>query len=182
MAFDINTFKSQMKYGGARTDLFQVVITNPTISGVDNVLPFRCRATQLPDNDINVMSLWYFGRPVRVAGNHQYGQWNVEIFDDEDWVVRNSLETWCNMINGPESNIRKLSGSDMSFYKSTAQVTHFSQVGQPLRVYQMEGIFPARVANIPLDWQQDNIAHFGVTFALDYSFVVSTQTGNAGGT
>jgi len=179
--FNINEFRSALKYGGARTSLFEVRITNPVFGGADRVSPFMVKAAQLPSFNLNQIEVFHFGRSIKVPANHTYEDWTTTIINDEDFSVRNAIEAWSNMINGPETNIRKLPTSEQSQYKSIADVTQFSQTGQPLRSYRFIGIWPTNISSIELDWGNEAVQEFQVTWAYDYWVVGDSITGDAGG-
>jgi hypothetical protein len=181
MAFDINTFKTQLKWGGARASLFQVQITNPADGIADLDVPFHVKASSLPAATITKLELHYMGRSIPVAGNRTFEPWQVTIYNDEDFKIRNAIETWSNMINGFETNVRKFPGSDISLYKSTALITQFSQTGDMLRTYKMVGVFPTSIGAITTDWENDTIQTFDVQFEYDYWVIDQSVTGDAGG-
>ena len=52
MAFDIASFKSRLRNGGARPNLFEVEVGNPIDGSADDVFRFHCRAAQLPASTI----------------------------------------------------------------------------------------------------------------------------------
>lgn len=181
MTFNINNFRSEMKFGGARNSLFQVTLTNPVDSTADNKLPFFCKIAALPGSTLTQIEQHYFGRPVKFPGNRTFEDLNLTIINDEDFKVRNALETWSNAINSFEGNIRNLPSSSAALFKSTAEVQQLSQDGRVLRTYKFVGIWPNNIAQVDLDWSSDTISEQSVTFSYDYYYVVSGNTGNAGG-
>jgi len=180
---NINEFRSAMKFGGARADLFRVKLTNPVNGIADSTLPFMCRAATLPQRTINPISLSYFGRAIKVAGVTQnYEDWTVTIYSDEDFRIKNAMEEWHNAINSPEGNTRRLPSSEPSLYKSVAEVTAISQGNSDLRTYKMVGLWPTAIGETSLDWGTDEVQTFQVTFSVDYWITDdSSITGNAGG-
>jgi hypothetical protein len=182
MAFNVNDIRSQLTLGGARNTLFQVTLSNPANSIADIKVPFMCRATNIPEATLGVIEVPYFGRRVRLAGDRQFGQWQVQIINDEDFLIRNAMEEWSNQINTLQGNLRGFGAASPLLYKSSAQVTQFSKTGIPIREYSFNGIFPVEVSAIALDWSaQDQIEEFTVTFAYDWWEVTGGTTGNAGG-
>jgi hypothetical protein len=181
MAFNINEIRSQLTLGGARNSLFQVQITNP-VNGIGDIkVPFLARATSIPEANLGVIEVPYFGRKIRLAGDRTYGTWTVQILNDEDFLIRNALEEWSNKIQTFEGNIRDLGSASPLQYKQTARVTQFSKTGTPLREYKFNGIFPTSISTIEMDWNAtDTIEEFQATFAYDW-WVVSGATGDAGG-
>ena len=181
MAFNINQFAGALKGGGARSSLFQVQITNPINGGADALVPFMCRATSIPASTVGVIAMPYFGREIKIAGNRTYDVWTPTIINDEDFGIRNSMEEWSHAINAAQRNVNSAGGSAPSLYKANAQVTQFSKTGDVLRVYNFVGIWPTEVSTIDLDWSNETVEEFTVTFAFDYWEVQGGVTGNAGG-
>jgi len=183
MAFNVNAFNSALKFGGARSTLFQVNITNPVNGSADIQVPFMCKAASIPTSTIGSIPLSYFGRKVNVAGDRTYEPWTVTLVNDEDFSIRNAMEEWSHAINSPSGNLRNLGSASPTLYKTDAQVTQFSKTGVPLRVYNMIGIFPTEIGAIDMGWENnDTVEEFTVTFALDSWEVSGGITGNAGGT
>lgn len=182
MAFNINDIRSQLVLGGARPSLFQVTISNPANSIADIKTPFMVRATQIPASTLGVIEVPYFGRKVRLAGDRTFGEWSVVVMNDEDFLVRNSMEEWSNQINTLQTNLRGFGAASPLLYKSTATVTQFSKTGVPIRTYTFNGIFPIEVSTIDVDWNAtDTIEEFTVTFGYDWWEVTGGITGDAGG-
>lgn len=177
MAFNINDIRSQLVYGGARSNLFQVQIQNAGNGVADPKVPFLVQAAELPATTLGTIAVPYFGRQLKLAGDRQYQPWTVTIMNDEDFAIRNAMEEWSNRINRFEANVR-----DIVKYKSQAQVTQFGKDGRTLRIYEFNGIFPINISAIPVDWAaNDQNELFSVTFEYDYWTVSGGTTGNAGG-
>ena len=168
MSFRINEFRSSMRNGGLRTNLFEVIVTNPVVPSVDGVLPFRCKAAALPESNVNEKVLHYMGRPVKYPGNRVYESWRVTIIEDEDYAVRDALEAWNSMMNAHEGNVNKFPTTEASLYKSLADVRSFDQNGKLLKTIQLIGVWPQLVGQIGMGWDNDEIATYDVTFAYDY--------------
>lgn len=169
MAFNINEIKSQLALGGARPSLFQVRLTNPATSEADSVVPFMVKAAQIPASTIAPIEVFYFGRPIKLAGQRVFDNWTVTVINDEDFKVRKALETWSYNINSYSGNIREFATSAPAEYKGRAEVIQYSKVGEELRTYVFEGIFPIALGPIELSWENGNaIEEFQCEFALDY--------------
>ncbi len=181
MSFDINRFKGSLKYGGARKSKFEVTITNPANGVADSIVPFMVSAASIPPVNTESIPVPYMGREIKLNGKRTYEDWNVTVFNDEDFLVRNALEQWANDINSPQGNLMRFGSSSPSEYKSDAQVTQFSKTGEILRVYTFVGLFPTSVGEIELNWEDEGIQTFQVTFAYDYFYVNQGVTGLAGG-
>lgn len=181
MAFNVNDFKGQLEFGGAKASLFEVNITNPIDGAGDAKIPFMAQAAQLPESTLGTIEVPYFGRKIKIAGDRTFAEWTVTIINDEDFKVRNAMEGWMAAVNNHSGNIQSAGNGTPASYKSQAQVTQFSKTGAPLRVYDFVGIFPTNVAAITLDWDTvDDIERFDVTFQFDYWQVAGGSTGTAG--
>jgi len=182
MAFNINDIRAQLILGGARPSLFQVIISNPVNPIADLKLPFLCKAAQLPASSLGTIEVPYFGRKLKIAGDRKFDPWTVTIINDEDFLVRNAMETWNNSIQLYQQNITALGTSAPAVYKSQATVTQFGKDGTILRTYQFNGIFPDQISAIDLAWNTtDEIEDFQVSFQYDTFEVLNSITGNAGG-
>ncbi len=179
--FNINLFQGALKFGGARNSLFQVTISNPVNSLGDIFVPLLCKAASLPASTLGQVTLNYFGRPVKFAGNRTFNDWTVTILNDEDFLIRNALEEWSNSINTHEGNAREFSSASPVLYKSSAQVVQFSKTKTPLRVYDFVGLWPSSIDQIEMSWDNpDQIQEYQVTFTYDYWKVSGGITGLAG--
>ena len=182
MSFNINEIRSGLTLGGARPTLFQVQFINPANSAADIKVPVLCQSASLPSSDLGMISIPYFGRTIKLAGDRRFEGWSVQIMNDEDFLIRNAMENWCNSINSLQGNLRGFGTSATSAYKSNAIVTQFGKTGIPLRQYTFNGIYPQNVSAINLSWaEQDQIETFSVAFQYDWWEVSGGQTGNAGG-
>jgi hypothetical protein len=177
MAFNINEMRSQLVYGGARQNLFQVRINNPANASGDLKTPFMVQAAQIPESQLGVIPVFYFGRQMKLAGDRTFGDWTVTVINDEDFLIRNAMEEWSNRINRLERNVR-----DINRYKSNATVIQYAKDGSKLREYTFNGVFPSVISPIELDWgTTDQIESFQVTFSYDYWTVSGGTTDRAGG-
>jgi len=176
MAFNINEFKSQLVGGGARPSLFEVRITNPILPIADFKVPFMVKAAGLPASNLGSFTVPYFGRQVKYAGDRTFEDWTVTVINDEDFAVKNAMETWSNAINSHASNTRALPQD----YKSDAQIIQYGKDGSVLRQYTFQGIYPLTIDAIEMNWEtQDTIEEFGVTFQYDLWVVDGGVTGGS---
>jgi hypothetical protein len=169
MAFDINAFKTTgLPQGGARPSLFDVTMTPGAGITALNEFNFQCRAANLPMMNLDPIEGPYFGRKIKVKGDRTFQDWTVTIVNDEDFGVRNMMETWSNVMNTLESNIMETAALDEA-YKGTAQVNQYAKSGALLRQYTFYGIWPSAVEAIDLNWESTNqIETFTTSFAYDY--------------
>lgn len=178
-SFNVNQFKSNLQFGGARPTLFSVQLTPPNSIevGLDLITaPFLVRTANLPASNLGLIRIPYFGRIVKMAGDRTFDDWTVTVINDEDFKLRNALETWSNAINQFRGNTRLTTAANLG-YKANATVTQYSKTGDTLRTYTFEGLYPSVVSAIDLNWgSQDQIEEFTVTFEYDHWVVADAGT------
>jgi T4-like virus tail tube protein gp19 len=186
--FNINSLKSTLTGGGARTNLFSVTINAPqsglSTFGANQIknTSFLVQASKLPEVTMGTIEVPYMGRKLRLPGDRSFPAWNVTVINDEDFMVRNAMEEWTSKINGIQSNLRDGSMPTIDSLKGTATVTQYTKQGGEARTYLFTGIFPSEISPIELDWNQnDQIEYFGVTFSYDYWTTSTTGTGGSRG-
>lgn len=179
MAFTVNEFRSQLTGDGARPNLFEVTMPFPEFSDPGNAqkkLTFMCKTAQLPGSTIGSVSVQYFGRELKFAGNRTFPDWSITIINDEDFIVRNAFERWMNGINSHYFNLRDPLALAPFDYTSDATVTQYGKTGNELKRYKFIGMFPTDVTPIDVDWgSNDTIEEFSVT--LSYQWWESEATG-----
>jgi len=172
MAFNVNTFRGELKQGGARPSLFEIQLFAPqggTLNGGDLISksPFMVRAGQIPQSTLGTVIVPYFGRQVKLAGNRTFDDWTVTVMNDEDFKLRNALENWSHKINGHSENLNNY-GTNPSRYKAQALVKQYSKEGGVIQTYQFDGLYPVAISPIDLAWEAEAIEEFSITFAYDW--------------
>jgi len=173
MAFNVAEFRSNLIGDGARPNLFSVSMAFPFIAAnsgaASSKLTFMAKTAQLPGSTIGTVPLFYFGRELKFAGNRTFTDWTLQIINDENFTIRNSLESWMNSINSNAGNIRNAAAFNPSGYTTDATVTQYGKTGDDIKDYLFVGMFPVDIAPIDLDWgSNDTIEEYSVTFAYQY--------------
>jgi hypothetical protein len=168
MAFNINDFRSILTGGGARPTLFRIELDIPFADSTTNrKLTFTAKAATLPPSDLEVITVPYFGRQIKVAGDRSFPEWTVTIINDEDFIVRDALERWHQAINSHVNNLNE-SGGPLAYKQRDALVKQYSKTGQVIREYAFKNCFPSNIAAIDLSWEtQNTIEEYSVTFQYD---------------
>ena len=189
MAFSVSEFKSNgIKKGGARSALFQVEIPHwPSISAKNpgSSVKFTIKGASIPTSTVGSYEVFYHGKGYKVAGDRTYDTWDTTIINDEDFLVRNALEDWMNLISNQKLNTRRKSvtgrkeGTDAS-YKKDLKLTQFGKDGVQLTHYHFVGAFPTNLSAIALDWATQDIQEFTCSWTYDYWFQ-ETKHGGGGG-
>jgi len=174
MSFNVNQFRSNLVYDGARPNLFEVYLAFPpqviTGSGTAQAkTTFMAKSSHLPGSTVGVVPLFYFGREVPVPGNRTFSPWTISIINDEDFLVKNAFESWMNLINSHAGNLRDPSMLDALGYSVNASVVQYGKTGNVIKQYDFIGLFPIDGSPIDLDWgANDSIEEFTQTLQYQY--------------
>ena len=194
MAFNFNQrnitdFRSRLKGGGTRANLFEVQMSFPTYLSVSdenetiNDIPFLVKAAEIPASNLGNIPVPYRGRVLPIAGDRTFDPWTVTVINDTDFSIRDAMEKWSNSINDIQTAQGTINPED---YQTQARVFQKSREGvgpgdteKDLRIYKFEGIYPNVVSSIPLDFgATDQIEEFQVTF--NYLFYEVLTAGGLG--
>ena len=173
--FAVTKFKAGLQHGGARPSLFKVIFEYPSgIITPPTKASFLVKATTIPASTIGSYDVFYHGKAIHVAGDRTFDTWDTTIFNDEDFGVRKTLESWMGSIADHKLNTRKketfadMSEGDQAKYKSTLKVIQYSKAGKELRAYEFMGAWPSALSTINLDWATaSEIEEFTCTWVYD---------------
>ncbi len=173
MAFNVNQFRTQLQGDGARPNLFEVRLNFPSYTQGGSVAAakssFMVKTAALPGSTVGMVTVPYFGREVKVAGNRTFADWSVTVINDEDFFIRNAMESWVRGINENVTNLRSNRARTSQQYGVDATVIQYGKDGRQLKSYRFVGMFPTDVAQIDLDWgSNDTIEEYTVNFAYQY--------------
>lgn len=156
-----------------------MTVTDPFNSSEGHRWPFLCRAASIPPAPLDIIRVPYFGRNIKLAGDRDFPEWTVTVYNDEDFPIRILMERWSNEINALVSN-RMDDTMGVLAYKQSATVTEYGKQGAALRTYVFSGIWPVNVEAMQVDWGAMNtLQQFDVTFAYDYWQPTTGDSGSA---
>ncbi len=187
----INDFKSRLAGGGARANLFEVVMNFPQVGGLtagasavggNGTLQEECRfmikAAELPASNIGDIPVNFRGRILHVAGDRTFDPWTVTVINNTDWALRKTFEDWSDMIN---TRAYDTGITDPTAYDADAEIYQLAKGpktgntagGKDTAVtvaaaYKFFGIWPSQVSSIAVDYgSTDTIEEFQVTFQIE---------------
>lgn len=187
MAFDLNEFKNKLVNGGARPNQFEMQITWPDavrggqdVSTAERDFRFFCTISEIPAATIGTVTVNYFGRILKYAGDRTFTPLKVTIINDEDFKVRRALETWQKAITDFSTTLSQFNGGAGSgSYVTDGVVVQHSRNsgGSPLIAYKFIGMYPTNISNIDLDWSKEAIETFTVDFEYHWWEQIDASTG-----
>ena len=181
----ISDFKSKLSGGGARPNLFEVVLAFPDAAKPANqaeVLEksrFLVKAAALPASTIASVDVPFRGRILKVAGDRTFETWTITVINDVDFSIRSAFEKWMNKIN----KMTDATGlTDPNTYYKDAVVKQLDRNGGVLRSYKFWDIFPTNVSTIDLNYETtDTIQEFTVEMQVHYWEAFRGTDAQAGG-
>ena len=181
----ISDFKSKLTGGGARPNLFEVVLAFPTLVSPVNeneVLQksrFLVKAAALPSSTIAPVEIPFRGRILKVAGDRTFETWTITVINDTDFMIRSAMEKWMNTINKLEDASGITNPVD---YQSDALVHQLDRDGSTLRSYKFKSIFPTNISTIDLSYETtDTVEEFTVEMQVLYWEAFKGSSASANG-
>ena len=163
----VDDFKSKLRGGGARPNLFKATVNFPGYAGGDvELTSFLCKTAQLPASVMNVFEVPFRGRQLKMAGDRTFEPWTVTIINDTDFSIRNAMERWMNGINAHQANTGLSNPID---YQADLIIEQLDRDGDTLKTYNFRGCFPTNVSAIDVSYETvDAIEEFTVEFQVQY--------------
>ena len=178
----ISDFKSKLTGGGARANLFEVVLTFPDIvqpaTDVLDKSRFLVKGARLPASNIAQIEVPFRGRALKIAGDRTFDSWTVTVINDTDFAIRSAFENWMNAINRLSDNTGLVNPAD---YQADCYVYQLDRDGQALRSYRFFDTFPTQVGPIELSYDAQGIQEFTVELQVQYIEILKGDSSVSGG-
>ena len=178
----ISDFKSKLTGGGARANLFEVVLTFPDAAQppqeVLDKSRFLVKGARLPASNIAQIEVPFRGRVLKIAGDRTFDSWTVTVINDTDFAIRSAFENWMNTINKLNDNTGLTNPAE---YQADAFVFQLDRDGQTLRKYRFYDTFPTQVGPIELSYDAQGIQEFTVELQVQWWEATKGTGANAGG-
>jgi hypothetical protein len=174
----ISQFKAQLNQGGARNNHFRVNLSFPAViagaAGIAQIAQFLCHSTSLPDSTLEDTPVMFRGRQTHLAGERLFNPWTINIYNENNFIIRNAFERWSNAVNNHLDNTGLTSPGD---YQVDFSVDQLDRNDNIVKTYKFVNGWPLLVGPIDLDFAANNVIEsFPVTFVYDY-WTADTITG-----
>lgn len=175
----IDQFKGSLIGGGFRPTQFRVQLNFPSFVGVGIVAgqqaQFLCKTASLPSSEIDNIQLSYRGRPVNFAGERSFQPWQISIYADTTFNIRNAFEQWSDGIQNYDTTLGKTNPTQ---YQVDMDVFALDRSGAIIKSYKFFDAYPVSIGAMGLDFEANNqISSFDVVFQYNY-FVSGTGREN----
>ena len=178
----ITDFKSKLTGGGARANLFEVVLTFPDAAAPDQVVldksRFLVKGANMPASNVNPIEVPFRGRVLKIAGDRTFDSWTVTVINDTDFAIRSAFEKWMNVINRVSDNTGLTNPAD---YQADAYVYQLDRDGSALRSYRFYDVFPTQVGPIDLSYDSQGLEELTVELQVLWWEAIKGTSAQAGG-
>ena len=185
----IDSFKTQMKGGGARSNLFEVSFgkeqggtTSPVLENLginlENSDLMLIKSAGLPASTITEIPVPFRGRTLKIAGDRTFDVWTITVINDTDFKWRRLFERWMNYITKISDGSGTTNPVDYMTEMNVVQLSRAPGVGpnvkndneiNVLRKYVVHGVFPTNISQIDLSYNNENeIEEFTVDLQVQY--------------
>ena len=173
--FSFQNFISNMKHGSrpnqfvCNIELPSIVESRVSTSGeFDEKFRFQVEATAQPGKSISQIPLGWRGLIYKMIGDAEVDDWNVTVRNDSDYIVRDTIEAWHELLSGNVTG-EQLESERPEELMSTGYVYQLDKNSNILKEYEMIGIWPTTVGEMQNSYEDSNtIQTFDVTFAVQW--------------
>jgi len=191
----IDNFRDALKYGGARSNLFEVGFGIESGSGPSSILPdevlggltfsdrdlMLIKAAGIPASTITEIPVPFRGRTLKIAGDRTFDIWTITIINDADFKWRNLFERWMNYISKVSDGSGSISPGEYMVDMNVVQLSRGptgplntkgstnSDSIEETRRYVVHGAFPTNISSIDLSYNNENeIEEFTVDLQIQW--------------
>ena len=166
MSLNINEFRAKMKDGGARPNLFKVILAFPAfVNGPTEQLSFLCKSASLPGSTIGKIPTQFRGRTIHWPGDRTFEEWTISVYNATDFALRDAFLEWHEGMNDRELNV---ASQDIQDLFVDAKVQQLDAQERVIKEYTFKDMWPVSVGNIDLSY--DNGDQFE-TFDVNLEYV-----------
>jgi len=161
----IRNFRAKLPRGGARNNLFRIIINYPSfVQGDAETTSLLCKGASIPASPMGKIPLNYRGRTFSLPGDRpEYEPWTATFFNDTGFSVHDAMMDWQEGINNVKSNTPD---ADPSQWYSDIIVEQLDSDERVLKRYKLVDAWPENVGQIEFNNDTTNaIEEFPVTFS-----------------
>ena len=171
--FNVDSFTSALKGGGARTNLMWAKMTNSTYLTNGGDFTYMCKATNIPASTITAIDVPYFGRNVKVAGeSREFAPLTTTVVNDEGHVILAAMTAWMEDLNGATTNATKKNlFASRTSYTCDIELEMYKKDGTKDQNWNFINCWPSNISAIDLNWDSVNtIQEFTIDWQYDYYY------------
>ena len=164
---NIDTLRSG--FDGVRANRYRVVPGDLSSLGTNAEL--YVKALSIPGSQIGMIPVSFQGRQIKFAGERQFGEWAITVYDSAQDNVRKSFESWMDKLDGALNHGQRYNVAEnwSVFYNDASNQGHPDGSLQGSDGFKLIHCWPVDISPIDLSYDMvDSFAEFTVTIAYDY--------------
>lgn len=173
--FSIDSFRTKFS-DGARGYLFYITPTFPSVSAVGATsvdYAYLVRSSQIPTSALNEIQVPWQGHKYKLAATQQFGNFTITYSVDTNAALYTKYKNWMDYIHNPSTNVH----GDPTSYMVDQTLQLIGGDGTTLIMgFKLYGAWVQNISEIALDYNNQDIATFSVTYAYQYHKIVDSLT------
>lgn len=164
---NIDNFREQ--FDGVRANRYKIVPGPNSTLGTNAEL--YVKALSIPGTQIGMIPVSFQGRQIKFAGERQFGEWAVTVYDSAQDNVRKSFETWMSKLDDTLSHKQSYNVAEnwKVLYNDAANQGHPGLSLNSTDGFELFHCWPVDISPIDLSYDMvDSFAEFTITIAYDY--------------
>lgn len=168
----VDSFKAKLVGGGARPNLFRVIVNFPAYAQGDvELTSFMCRKATFPASQTEVVEVPFRGRKLPYEGDRTFEAVTLTFINDVKHPIRESFLRWKSEMSQHTGN-RGL--SNPSEYMTDVIIEQLDKNETVVVTHKLIGAWPLNVGNIELDYDSNNVIE---EFTVEFRYLYWLQNG-----
>jgi hypothetical protein len=176
--FDVSQWKSNFG-SGARSYLFEWEPALPdglTAAYTLANMKYLVRATNFPGDNVEEIIVNWQGSDLKLPGKRVMGDWTITLNVDKAADIRRTFNNWMKAIHDPETGKYGRYDETLKNYTANQKLGMLGYDGTVIRVIHLTDAWVKAVGTIELDYANQDIAQFDVTFGYMHHTISNSFT------
>lgn len=171
----IDNFKAKLTGGGARSNLFRVIMNFPSYAQGDiELASYMAKAASFPPSTTEAIDVPFRGRQIPLEGDRTFPPITITFINDVTHPVRDAFVRWKNQMSNHSGNIGLSNPAD---YMVDFKVEQLSKDGTVTATYDIRSGWPLSVGEIEVSFENNNTVE---EFPVEFRYLYWTKNGVAG--
>ena len=181
MPFNVQNFTASLsKTGVAHASHFEVQVTGPPSSGIEENMMFRARTVDIPGRGIATTEYRIYGPLRKIPYGAVYTDVGVTFLLSEDLQEKKYFEEWHDKIINTGAFGSSRASHNVNYYSDyigSVTIRQFGGEGELMSVHTLQEAYPITIAPLQMDWSSGELMQLGVSFAYrDYKVVFNNAS------
>ena len=169
-------------FSSSRSNRYKITGTMPNGLGkLDDSFTLYAKSVSFPGSQIGMIPVSYQGRVIKFAGERQFAEWSVQVYDVSTNAssvdIRTQLEEWIEDCDSANTHIQRFNNAatkkwTVEYDDIDDNTSGGNGVGYNKKM-ELYNCWPIDISAIDLNYEAaDSFAEFTLTFAYDYHLEV----------